>query len=91
MNQVQKEQHFVGKLQMSSDLFANVRNLQFDYARELKEKLFIPVLMYGWETVLYREDERLRIKAVHIDNLKSLLCIWRNRLNLENTGLSWEA
>ena len=33
----------------------------------------MPVLMYGSETMLWREKERFRMKAVQMDNLRGLL------------------
>ena len=44
-------------------------------ARDLK--LWLPVLMYGSETMLLMEKERSRIRAVQMDNLKRLLGIRR--------------
>ena len=35
----------------------------------------MPVLTYGSETMLWREKERYRIRAVQMDNLRSLLGI----------------
>ena len=42
----------------------------------MHETLLIPVLMYGSETLLWKE-ERSRIRAVQMDNLKGLLGINR--------------
>ena len=42
----------------------------------LQETLFVSVLMYGSETMLWKE-ERSRIRAVHIENLRGLLGIRR--------------
>ena len=42
----------------------NVRNLQIEYARVLHEILIVLVLMYGSETILWREKERSRIIVV---------------------------
>ena len=36
----------------------NVRDLQLECARVLHETLVVPVLMYGSETVLWKEKER---------------------------------
>ena len=41
------------------------------------EILFVPVLMYGSETMLWKEKERSRIRAVQMDNLRGLLGIRR--------------
>ena len=54
----------------------NDRSLQLDCARVLHESLLVPVLTYGSETMIWRE-ERSRIKAVQIDNLRGLLGIRR--------------
>ena len=42
----------------------------------LQETLLVSVLMYGSETMLWKE-ERSRIRAVHIENLRGLLGIRR--------------
>ena len=55
----------------------NARDLQLEYARVLHETLPVPVLMYGRETMLWKEKERSRIRAVQMDNLRSLLGIRR--------------
>ena len=39
--------------------------------------MLVPVLMYGSETLLWREKERSRVKALQIDNLRGLLGIRR--------------
>ena len=41
----------------------------------LHETLFVPVLLYGSETILWKE--RSRIRVVQIDNLRGLLGIGR--------------
>ena len=43
----------------------------------MHESLLVPVLTYGNETVICREDERSRIRAVQIDNLRGLMGIRR--------------
>ena len=43
----------------------------------LHETLLVPVLTYGNETMLWKEKERSRIRAVQMDNLRDLLGIWR--------------
>ena len=55
----------------------NARSLQLECARILRESLLVPVLMYGSETMIWREKERSRIRVVEIDNLTALLGIWR--------------
>ena len=55
----------------------NARSLQLECARVLHESLLVPVLTYGSETMIWREKERSRIKAVQMDNLRGLLGIRR--------------
>ena len=55
----------------------NARSLQLVCARALHESLLLPVLMYGTETVIWREKEMSRIRAVQMDNLRGLLSIRR--------------
>ena len=43
----------------------------------MHETLLIPVLTYGSETMLWKENERSRIRAVQMDNLRGLLGIRR--------------
>ena len=53
------------------------RSLKLEYARVLHEGLLMPVLLYGSETMIWREKERSRSKAVQMDNLRGLLSIRR--------------
>ena len=53
----------------------NDRDLQLQCDRALHETLLVSVLMYGSETLLWKE--RSRIRAVQMDNLKGLLGIRR--------------
>ena len=46
----------------------NARSLQLECARVLHESLLVPVLTYGSETMIWRE-ERSRIRAVQTDKL----------------------
>ena len=55
----------------------NARSLQLECARVLHESLLVPVLMYGSETMMWREEERSRIRALQMDNLRGLLGIRR--------------
>ena len=52
----------------------NARSPQFECARILHESLLVPV-MYGIETMIWREEEWSRIRAVQIMNLRGLLGI----------------
>ena len=53
----------------------NARSLQRECAGVLYESLQIPFLTYGNETMIWREKERSRIRAVQVDKLKGLLAI----------------
>ena len=44
--------------------------MQLECARILHETLLVPVLMYCSETVLWKEKERSRIRAVQMDDLR---------------------
>ena len=46
-------------------------------ARGLHETLIVGVLMYGSETIIWKEEEKSRIRAVQIDKIRSLLVIRR--------------
>ena len=41
-------------------------DLQLECARVLHETLYVPVLMYGSETLLWKEKERARIRDVQM-------------------------
>ena len=43
----------------------------------LHETLLVTFLMYGSETMLWKEEERSRIRVVQMDNLRGLLGIRR--------------
>ena len=45
------------------------------HARGLHETLIVGVLMYGSETIIWKEEEKSRVRAVQIDNLRELLDI----------------
>ena len=55
----------------------NGRDLQREYARVLHETLLVSVLMYGNETMLWKEKEKSGVRAVQMDNLRGLLGIKR--------------
>ena len=50
----------------------NARDLQIECARVLHEILLVIVFTYGSETMLWKEKERSKIRAVQIDNLRDL-------------------
>ena len=67
----------------------NAADLQSECARAMHETLLVPVFMCGSETMIWRERERSREKAVQVDNLRGLLGIrrmdrvpspWKNEL-----------
>ena len=47
----------------------NARDLQLECARVLQETFLVPFLMYGSDRMLWKE-ERSRIRAVQMDNLR---------------------
>ena len=51
----------------------NDRDLQLDCARVLLESLLAYVLVYGSETMIWKEKESSRIRAVEMNNLRRLL------------------
>ena len=53
----------------------NARDLQLECARIFHKTLLVPVLMYGSETVLWKEKERSRIRVVQIDNLRGWIVL----------------
>ena len=53
----------------------NDRSLHLECARVMNESLLVLVVTYGSETMIWREKERPRIKAVQMDNLRGLLGI----------------
>ena len=70
------EQRVVGRWRVRRVLqvkISKTKNLQLECARDLCETLLLLFLIYGNETMLWKEEERSRIRAVHIDNLRSLL------------------
>ena len=55
----------------------NARSLQLECTRVLHESLLMLVLTYGSETMICKEKERCRIRAVQMDNFRGLLGIRR--------------
>ena len=47
----------------------NAKSLELACAMVLRETFFVPVLLYDSEIVIWREKERSRIMAVHMDIL----------------------
>ena len=76
-------QNAAGRWRVGEGYQVNARSLQLESARFLHESLLVPVLMYGSETVIWREKERSRISAIQMDNLRGLLGIrspeWSNK------------
>ena len=65
------------KVAGDSGSLVNTRDLQLECARMVREGLPVPVLLYGSETMIWREKEWSRIRAVQMDNLRGLLVIRR--------------
>ena len=55
----------------------NARDLQLECARVLHETLLVSVLMFGSETMLWKEKERSRVRNVQMDMHRGLLGITR--------------
>ena len=55
----------------------SARSLQLECPRVPLKTFLMPVLLYGSETMVWRDNERSRIRAVQIDNLRGLLGIRR--------------
>ena len=55
----------------------NGRCLQLECARVLHKTLLVSVFMYGSETMIWKEEERSRIRVVQMDKIRSLLGIRR--------------
>ena len=55
----------------------NRRDMQLACARVLHETLPMPDLMYGTKTMLWKEKEGSRVRAVQMDNFRGLLGIRR--------------
>ena len=53
----------------------STRDLQIECARVLPETLLVPLLMYGSETILWKEKMRSRIRDAQMGNLRVLLGI----------------
>ena len=53
------------------------RSLELECARVLHESLLVPVLTYVSETMVWRENERSRIRSVQMDDFRGLLGIRR--------------
>ena len=67
------ERKFAGTIRS----LVNARDLQLWRAIVLHETLPLPVLMYDSETMIGKEKERSRIRAVQIENLRFLVGIRR--------------
>ena len=48
----------------------SARDLQLECARVLHETLLVPVLLYGSETMLWKEREKSRVRSIQMDNLR---------------------
>ena len=54
----------------------NAKGLHLEFARVLHEGLLMPVLLYGNETMIWRQKHRFRIRVVQ-DNLRGFIGIRR--------------
>ena len=52
------------------DFWLMVNGLQLKCARVLHESLLVPLLMYGSETMIWKEKERFKIMAVQMESLR---------------------
>ena len=65
----------------------DARSLQLECVRVMHESLLMPVLTYSSETMIWKQKERSRIRALQIDNLRGLLGI-RRRDKILNAWIS---
>ena len=74
MNQVQIGQSVEWK--KGCRFLFNVKDLKLKCARVLHEYLdLVPILMYGSETMMWKEKDWSKIRVVQMDNLRGLLGI----------------
>ena len=73
----------------ASRYLVNARGLQLECTRVLHETLLVAVLMYGSEKMIWKEEERSKIRVVQMDKISSLLDIRRmDRIpNAHNRGV----
>ena len=55
----------------------NAKDLQLECSRVFYETMLVPVLICGSESMLWKEKERSRIRAIQMDNFRGLLGIRR--------------
>ena len=53
----------------------NARGLKFEFATLLNEVSFLPVFLYGSETMMWREKEESITRYVQMNSLRGLLGI----------------
>ena len=70
-SKVARERKFLGVIIS----MVNARGFQLEYPRLPHKTLLSPVLLYGSETMVWKQKERSQIGAVQMDNLRSLLGI----------------
>ena len=51
------------------NFLVNARDLQLECTRVLHETLLVPFLLYGSETMLWKEKERSRVRTLQMVNL----------------------
>ena len=66
----------------------NAEDLQLKCATMFHETLLVPVLMYGSETIIWKEKKRSRVRAVQMDILRGLLDV--RRMNRVPNARIWE-
>ena len=59
----------------SSRSLFNARGLQLECVRVLHKTLCVLILMYGNESMIWKEKERSRIRVIQLGNLRGLLDI----------------
>ena len=55
----------------------NVMGLQLECVSQLHEGLLVPILLYGSETMIWREKDMSTIRVVQMDDFRGLLSIRR--------------
>ena len=58
---------------INSALSLHAKVLQLEYVGVLHEALLVHLLLYGIETMIWKEKERSKIRAMKMDNLRHLL------------------
>ena len=59
------------RVSCASRPLVNDKGLQLEGTRVLHETSFVPALMYGSEAMIWKEEERSRIRAVQMEKIRS--------------------